>query len=61
MKEKILRMIEIKAQIMELEKNDKEKQDIINSGSYAIAEGYQTRNMNLIEALEAELDEITLN
>lgn len=61
MKEKIIRIIEIKIMIDYLEKTDKEKKELMNSGSYAIAEGYMTKNMKLIEELEKELSEIKLN
>lgn len=60
MKEKILRLIELKTKIIELENSDKEKSEIIKSGSYALAEGYVTDNMRLIEILEKEIDEIRL-
>ncbi len=59
-KDNLLRIIEIKIQIDRLEREDKDKQEILDSGSYALAEGYLTYNMRMIEELEEELNNITL-
>ena len=60
MKEKILKLIDLKTRIVILETTDEEKKEIIKNGSYAIAEGYKTRNMIEIEYLEAEIEKINL-
>ena len=60
MKDKILRLIELKLQIEHLENTDTERQEIRKSGSYAIAEGYMTENMKQIEELQAEIESIEI-
>ena len=57
-KEQILRIVEIKVKIMEVERTDVDKKNIIESGSYALSEGYITRHMEQIEKLEQELENI---
>lgn len=60
MKDKILRLIDLRLQIEHLEITDTERHEIRKSGSYAIAEGYMTDKMKLIEELQAEIDSIEL-
>jgi len=60
MKDKILRLIELKYRILDLETTDEEKKRLINEGSYALREGYQTDNMRQIEELEDKIANISL-
>ncbi len=59
-KHNILKLIDLKLQIAKLEESDTVKKEIMDSGSYAIAEGYKTTNMEIIEGLENEIDEIKI-
>lgn len=55
-KKDIIRLIDLKMRIKKLEETDAERKKILESGSYAIAEGYRTCNMVDIERLEAEIE-----
>ena len=62
MKEQILKLIELKFELMELEKQDKlERKKIYNMGSYAYAEGYISDIMTRIMELESEINNIKFN
>jgi len=56
--ETLLRIIDLKIEINKYEEGDVERKKIIESGSYAIAEGYRTANMRIVADLEAQLNEL---
>ena len=60
MKEKIIELIKLQSRIEVLKATDEEKKRIIESGSYAISEGYETDNMRIIAELEKQIEEIEL-
>lgn len=60
MKDKILRLIDLKMTIKLLEDNDKEKWDMLKDNLYAISEGFESRNIKQIKELQKEIDSIEL-
>jgi len=55
------KIIDLKIRIERLERTDTEREEILDAGSYALAEGYKTRNMEEVEDLEERLDKVFTN
>lgn len=58
-KQQIIKLIELVIEKRECE-NDEEAEKIIESGSYALAEGYETDKMKRLRKIEEEIEEIKL-
>jgi hypothetical protein len=50
------RIIDLKLRIAHLEATDKDKAEVLESNPYAVNEGYVSRNMELAETYQDELD-----
>ena len=60
-KDEILKLIELKVQLINAEAIDKkERYESAKSGSYRYAEGFESDVMKEIERLEAEINKINL-
>jgi hypothetical protein len=52
------RVIDLKLRIARLEATDTDREEILASNPYAVNEGYVSRNMELAEGYQDELDDL---